>query len=147
MKVLYNARKHHEAADSKGYIYTDRETLLRESDVVSLHCPLTKETEHMINRETLGMMKRDAFLINTSRGPLIDEDALYEALREGTIRGAGLDVLSEEPPVHGSPLFTLDNCIITPHIAWAAHEARQRLMDTVHENLEAFLQGKELNTV
>lgn len=123
------------------------ERLLAESDVVSLHCPLTPATERMIDADRLALMKRSAFLINTARGALIDEQALAAALHEGRIAGAGLDVLAVEPPPSDHPLLTAPNCIITPHIAWAAHEARARLMATAVANVRAFLDGEPVNVV
>jgi glycerate dehydrogenase len=121
--------------------------LISQSDVVSLHCPLTEQTRGIINRQRLGQMKRTAFLINTSRGPLIDEQALADALKSEQIAGAGLDVLSTEPPSPQNPLLGAKNCIITPHIAWATQAARQRLMETAVSNLQAFLQGRAQNVV
>lgn len=117
------------------------------ADVVTLHCPLTDQTQHMVNATRLGSMKRSAMLINTGRGPLIDEAALANALREGTIAGAGVDVLSTEPPAADNPLLTAPNIIITPHNAWASREARQRLMDIACENLRAFIAGEPVNVV
>jgi len=127
--------------------FASLEELLAESDVISLNCPLTVQTEAMINAERLAMMKPTAFLINTGRGPLIDEAALAKALANGQIAGAGLDVLSQEPPRDGSPLLLAPNCIITPHIAWATHAARKRLVDEVVANLKAFLAGERRNRV
>jgi glycerate dehydrogenase len=123
------------------------ETLLRESDVVSLHCPLTPETRGLINRERLALMKRTAYLLNTSRGPLIVEDDLAAALHAGGIAGAGLDVLAVEPPPVAHPLYAAPNCYITPHQAWATRAARQRLMAAALENLNSFLAGKPRNVV
>ena len=123
------------------------EELLQRSDVISLHCPLTKENQHLINRETLAQMKPGVLLINTGRGPLVDEAALREALLSGHVAGAAVDVAEREPIPADSPLLGLDNCLITPHIAWAAREARQRLMNTVVENVRAFLQGSPVNVV
>lgn len=123
------------------------EQLFREADVLSLHCPLTPTTKHIINREHLAWMKPSAIIINTGRGPLIDEQALADALNRGTIYAAGIDVLTEEPPVNGSPLLTAKNCHITPHIAWATLAARQRLMHIALENVKAFLQGRPQNVV
>lgn len=116
--------------------------LLSQADVVSLHCPATRDTENLINRAALEKMKPSAFLINTARGTLVDEHALAEALRSGSIAGAGLDVLSTEPPSPDNPLLTesLDNLIITPHSAWGATESRQRLLDKAVSNIEQFLQ-------
>ena len=108
---------------------------------------MTKETEGLINLERLHQMKRTAFLINTSRGPVIIEKDLASALNENIIAGAGIDVLSVEPPVEGNPLIGARNCIITPHIAWATKEARQRLMNGVLENLRGFVEGKVVNNV
>ena len=121
--------------------------VLRRSDVISLHCPLTKENRHLIDAETLARMKPGVLLINTARGPLLDEDALREALLNGPVAGAAVDVTEQEPIPADSPLLGLDNCLITPHIAWAAKEARQRLMNTVVENVRAFLQGSPVNVV
>ena len=123
------------------------EELFRRADIVSLHCPLTAENEKMINQETLAWMKPGAFLINTARGGLIDEVALASALNEGRLAGAGVDVLSTEPPKADNPLLTAKNCIITPHIAWAATEARGRLIGIVAENVKAFLRGERHNRV
>lgn len=123
--------------------------LLERADVVSLHCPLTPATRGIIDAAALARMKRDALLINTARGALVDEAALADALRAGAIGGAGIDVLSEEPPVHGNPLLADDipNLIVTPHIAWAAREARQRAIDEMAANARAFLAGKSRNRV
>jgi glycerate dehydrogenase len=123
------------------------ETLLRESDVVTLHCPLTPETDKLMNAERLALMKPTAFLVNTSRGPLVDEPALAQALNEGCIAGAGLDVLGVEPALPDNPLLTAKNCYITPHIAWATASARRRLMGTAVENVRAFTQGRLQNVV
>lgn len=123
------------------------ETLFRQSDIVSLHCPLTPQTKNLISREQLKLMKPSAFLINTSRGPLVDERALVEALDKRRIAGAGLDVLIQEPPAADNPLFGARNCCITPHIAWATASARERLMRTVVENVKAFLSGSAQNVV
>lgn len=123
------------------------ETLFRQSDILSLHCPLRPETERIVTAQRLALMKSTAFLINTSRGPLIDEKALAEALNSDRIAGAGLDVLSVEPPTEDNPLPEAKNCYITPHIAWATKAARQRLLHTVVENLRAFLAGKPQNVV
>lgn len=116
-------------------------------DIVSLHCPLTPETKEMVNSFRLSLMKQGAILINTGRGGLIDEKALERALLSGKLLGAGLDVLSSEPPSAGNPLLKLKNCFITPHIAWATHEARERLMAQVVENLKAWMDGTPINNV
>jgi len=123
------------------------ETLLRTSDVASLHCPLTAETKQMINAQRLKLMKPTAFLLNTSRGPLIDEVALAAALQAGQIAGAGLDVLSVEPPQADNPLYQAPNCFITPHISWATRAARSRLMRVAVENVRAFIGSKPQNVV
>ncbi len=125
----------------------DLETALRASDVLSLHCPLTPETHQLLNAERLAWMKPAAFLLNTSRGGLIDEYALARALNEGRLAGAGLDVLSAEPPPPDHPLLTARNCIITPHHAWATLAARRRLLRVTLENLRAFLRGQPENVV
>ena len=136
-----------EAEGSAGVRFVGLDRLFRESDVVSLHCPLTPETAGMVNRARLSIMKPGAFLINTGRGPLVNERDLAEALNAGRIAGAALDVLPQEPPDVGSPLIGALNCIITPHIAWAARAARKRLMNTVVENIRAFLAGNPVNVV
>lgn len=125
----------------------DLDYLLSTSDVVSLHCPLTPETQHLVNAARLARMKPSAFLLNTSRGPLIDEAALADALNRGAIAGAGLDVLSAEPAPADHPLLAAKNCIVTPHIAWATRAARARLMRVAVENVQAFLAGKPQNVV
>ncbi len=125
------------------------EDLLGNADIVSLHCPLTSTTARLIGQPELDLMKEDALLINTARGALVDEEALAMALRSGHLGGAGIDVLSEEPPVHGSPLLTgrIPNLIVTPHIAWAAREARQRAVDAMAANVSAFARGDDSNRV
>ena len=121
--------------------------LLKSSDVISLHCPLFEETKGIINKESLSMMKKSAFLINTSRGPLVVDQDLADALNNEVIAGAGLDVLTVEPPSMDNPLMTAKNCIITPHISWATTEARARLMDIAASNLKAFLDNTPVNVV
>lgn len=123
------------------------EALLRRADAVSLHCPLTPETEQLVNTDRLALMKPGALLINTGRGQLIDEAALANALNEDRLAGAGLDVLSSEPPAADNPLLRANNCIITPHNAWASRSARSRLMKVTAENLRAFLNGEPRNVV
>ncbi len=125
----------------------EKETLMSKSDIVSLHCPLNDETREIINKQSLALMKPTAVLINTGRGPLIDEQALADALNAGQLFAAGLDVLSSEPPKADNPLLEARNCYITPHIAWATFEARQRLMKIATENLKAFAEGKLVNVV
>jgi glycerate dehydrogenase len=121
--------------------------LLRKSDVVSLHCPLTPQTERLMNAERLKLMKPGAILLNTSRGGLLDEQAVADALNDGRLGGAGLDVLSKEPPPADHPLLLAKNCIITPHQAWATRAARERLMKVAVQNVRGFLQGKPQNVV
>ena len=127
--------------------YVGLDQLLTEADAVSLSCPLTPETEKLINAERLAMMKASAYLINTGRGLLIDETALADALRHGEIAGAGLDVLSQEPPPSDNPMLGAPNCFITPHLAWATRAARQRLINELVANLKAFLSGESRNRV
>ncbi|HEY5562638.1 MAG TPA: D-2-hydroxyacid dehydrogenase [Clostridiaceae bacterium] len=131
----------------KNFKWVELDELLSESDVVSLHCPLFPETKGIINKENLKKMKSSAFLINTSRGPLIVEEDLAEALNCGVIAGAALDVLSVEPPKSDNPLLKAKNCIITPHISWATKDARARLMEIAVVNLKAFVKGKPVNIV
>ena len=125
----------------------EKETLFRESDVLSLHCPLTATTKGFVNAETLEWMKPTAILINTGRGPLIDEQAVADALNSGSLSAAGVDVLSTEPPTANNPLLTAKNCHFTPHIAWATKEARIRLMDIAINNLKAYQNGKPIHVV
>ena len=123
------------------------EQLFSEADVVSLHCPLTDETRHLVNRERLAQMKPTAILINTGRGPLLDEQAVADALTEGRLYAVGVDVLTEEPPRKGSPLITAPRCYITPHIAWASAAARRRLVSIATSNVAAFLSGEPQNSI
>jgi glycerate dehydrogenase len=131
----------------KNFRRADIPELLEQSDVVSIHCPLFPETKGLINTENLKRMKPSAFLLNTSRGPIVVDDDLADALNNDIIAGAGIDVLSVEPPQADNPLFKVKNCIITPHIAWATKEARTRLMETVVSNLAAFINGNPVNVV
>ena len=131
----------------EGVRFVSLDDLFRHSDVVSLHCPLTPATCNLVNGERLALMKPSAFLINTDRGPLVDEPALAAALNAGRIAGAGLDVLSTEPPSADNPLLGAKNCCITPHIGWATRAARQRLLDAVVANVRAFLAGTPRNVV
>ena len=147
MEVVYSSRSPKPEAERKGFRPLPAEELLRTSDFITLHVPLTPDTEKMISRDTLRMMKRSAILINTARGALIDEEALAEALTDGTIAGAGLDVLAQEPPSDGSPLLSAPGCIITPHIAWAAKETRIRLINSVLDNLVSFVIGTPKNII
>ena len=147
MRVLANDTYQGETPGYDGFRWVSIDELLAESDVVSLHCPLTADNKGLINSERLRRMKATAFLLNTSRGPLMVDQELADALNAGVIAGAGLDVLSLEPPVNGNPLFSAKNCIVTPHIAWATKEARARLMDVAVNNVQAFLAGNPQNVV
>lgn len=135
------------ASMPQGCQFVGLEDVFRSSDVVSLHCPLTPQTQNIINKERLGLMKKTAFLINAGRGPLVDEQALAQALNNEEIAGAGLDVLSSEPPKKDNPLLKAKNCYITPHIAWATRAARQRLLNVVVDNVASFLAGNPQNVV
>jgi len=130
-----------------GIRLVELETLFQQSDVVSLHCPLTAQTVRLVNAQRLGLMKSTAFLLNTSRGPLVEEPALADALNSGQIAGAAVDVLSVEPPPPDNPLLRAKNCLVTPHIAWATRAARSRLMQTAVANVRAFLEGRLQNVV
>ena len=141
MRVLVYSRH------ATGEEFVPLDTLLAQSDVVSLHCPLTEQNAGMIGREALSKMKRGAILINTARGPLVDEAALRDALLSGHLMAAAMDVVSREPILASNPLLGLDNCIITPHIAWACKESRQRLMDIATENVRRFIAGDPVNVV
>jgi len=145
MSILGASRTRTDQSHRRNFSWATIPELLQRSDVVSIHCPLFPETRGLINRETLSLMKRSAFLLNTSRGPIIVEEDLAEALNTGIIAGAGIDVLTTEPPVKGSPLFGARNCIITPHISWATKEARARLMKTALDNLAAYKSGHPVN--
>lgn len=136
-----------EVIDIPDFEWVTLETLLQTSDVISLNCPLTPETRGIINRDSLRMMKAGALLVNAARGPLVVEADLADALNNGRIGGAALDVLSKEPPVPDNPLLSAKNVLITPHIAWATREARQRLMQIAVQNLRAFLEGQAINVV
>ena len=130
-----------------GIIKATLDHLLTNSDIVSLHCPLTEDTREMINREALMKMKPGAILINTGRGPLVNDSDVAAALHEGTIAAYGTDVMTTEPPQADNPLFTAPHCYITPHIAWATREARSRLIDICTENIKAYLEGEPINQV
>lgn len=145
MNILVSSRTPRE--DSDNIHFTTMEELLKQSDFVSLNCPLNESTRHMINKETLAMMKPTAFLINTARGALIDEKALIDALQNHVIAGAGLDVQEVEPLDDASPLYTMDNVIITPHMGWRGLETRQRLVALIGKNIKAFSIGQPINRV
>lgn len=145
MKVIAYTRTPRE--DEENLKYRSLETVLKESDYISLHCPLTPQTRHLINAETIAMMKPTAFIINTGRGALIDEPALIEALQNGVIAGAGLDVQETEPPAQDNPLYDMPNVILTPHMGWKGLETRQRLVSILAANIHGFLEGKPQNVV
>lgn len=134
-------------ADGDGIRYVSLDELLENSDYITLHCPLNDQTKHMINKETIAKMKPSAVIINTGRGPLINEADLCEALAAKRIAGAGLDVQEVEPPAEDSPLYTLDNVIITPHMGWKGLETRQRLVGIIRDNVQAFFKGEPINVV
>lgn len=147
MNVIGASRTHSDQSQRKNFKWAEIPELLKESDVVSIHSPLTPQTEGLINKESLQTMKASAFLLNTARGPIIVEEDLASALNEGVIAGAGIDVLSVEPPAKDNPLFNAKNCIITPHIAWATIESRTRLLQIAIDNLSAFKNGNAVNVV
>jgi len=147
MYVLGYDIKKSDQTGRKNFKWAEFDEIFTQSDIVSLHCPLFPETKGIINKDTLRKMKKTAFLVNTSRGPLIVDEDLADALNSDVIAGAALDVLSVEPPKKDNPLLTAKNCIITPHISWATKEARTRLMDIAADNLEAFLAGRIINAV
>ena len=140
-------RKNPLKTENQGITMVTLEKLFHDSDVISLHCPLTDDTREIINAKTLSQMKKSAFLLNTGRGPLINEQDLADALQNGVIAGAGLDVLSTEPPAVDNPLLSAPNCIITPHIAWASFEARKRLLQITADNMRTFINGNTQNVV
>jgi len=146
MKVLASKRDW-KTTPPEGVTPAGIDEVFAQSDAISLHCPLTDATKHLVNERSLGLMKSGAFLLNTGRGPLMDEAALAHALNTGRIAGAGLDVLSVEPPKADNPLLTANNCLITPHIGWASREARTRLIAATADNLRAFLDGQAANRV
>lgn len=147
MKVLAYAPRPKDKGELKTVEFVDLDTLLKNSDIITCHCPLTEETKGMINAENISKMKKSAIFINTSRGPVVDEKALSDALNSEKIKAACLDVLETEPALESNPLLKAKNCYITPHIAWAAHETRARLLKILEENIEAYLSGKPQNVV
>jgi glycerate dehydrogenase len=147
MNVIANSRTQTDQSSRKNFSWVSITELLKNSDVISIHCPLTAETQALISAENLKLMKSSAFLINTARGPIIVDQDLADALNKGVIAGAGIDVLSVEPPSIDNPLFKAKNCIITPHIAWATLEARTRLMGIATNNLASFIKGEAVNIV
>ena len=147
MEVLAFSRTQTDQSHRHNFRWVSLDELFSESDVVTLHCPLTESTANIVNRTSLARMKSSAILINTSRGGLVDAQDLADALNTGRISAAGVDVLKEEPPAADHPLLTADNCLITPHIAWATRESRVRLMATVVSNFKAFMEGSPVHTV
>jgi glycerate dehydrogenase len=147
MQVVGQSRTQTDQSHRKNFKWVSLEELFQNSDVISIHCPLTPETKGLINKNALQKMKSSAFLLNTSRGPIIVDQDLADALNNDVIAGAGIDVLSAEPPPIDNPLFKAKNCLITPHIAWATKEARARLMKSVVDNVAAFLSNKPVNVV
>ena len=145
MNILIHTRT--PKADGDGVRYVSLDELLANSDYITLHCPLNDQTKYMINKETIAKMKPSAVIINTGRGPLINEADLCEALAAKRIAGAGLDVQEVEPPAEDSPLYTLDNVIITPHMGWKGLETRQRLVGIIRDNVQAFFKGEPINVV
>ena len=145
MNILIHTRT--PKADGDGVRYVSLDELLENSDYITLHCPLNDQTKYMINKETIGKMKSSAVIVNTGRGPLINEADLCEALAAKRIAGAGLDVQEVEPPAEDSPLYTLDNVIITPHMGWKGLETRQRLVGIIRDNVQAFFKGEPINVV
>ena len=145
MNILVHTRT--PKADGDGIRYVSLDELLENSDYITLHCPLNDQTKHIINKEAIGKMKPSAVIVNTSRGPLINEADLCEALLSKRIAGAGLDVQEVEPPAEDSPLYTLDNVIITPHMGWKGLETRQRLVGIIRDNVQAFFKGEPINVV
>ena len=145
MNVLVHTRT--PKADGDGIRYVSLDELLEHSDYITLHCPLNEQTKHMINKDTIAKMKSSAVIINTGRGALINEADLCDALAAKRIAGAGLDVQEVEPPAEDSPLYTLDNVIITPHMGWKGLETRQRLVGIIRDNVQAFFKGEPINVV
>lgn len=145
MNILVATRTPRE--DQDGIHFTTKEELFKQSDFVSLNCPLNEETKHTINQDTLAMMKSSAYLINTARGGLVDEKALIQAIQNGNIAGAGLDVQEKEPLPDDSPLYDMDNVIITPHMGWRGLETRKHLVSLIQDNITAFAKGEPINRV
>lgn len=145
MNILIHTRT--PKSDGDGIRYVSLDELLENSDYITLHCPLNEQTKYMINKEAISKMKTSAVIVNTGRGPLINEADLCEALAAKRIAGAGLDVQEVEPPAEDSPLYTLDNVIITPHMGWKGLETRQRLVGIIRDNVQAFFKGEPINVV
>ena len=147
MKVIVNDGFKNPAFEAEGFEYVDRDTLYAQSDVVVLHCPLFPDTMGMINKESIAKMKDGVMIINNSRGPLVVEQDLCDALNSGKVAGAAVDVVATEPIKADNPLLKAKNCIITPHMSWGAKEARQRIMDISVANVKAFVDGNPQNVV
>ena len=147
MRVIANSRSVNSEYEKEGFSYVDRKTLFSESDVIALHCPLTGETEGMINSDSITMMKDGVLIINNSRGQLIVEEDLASALNSGKVGGAAVDVVSTEPIKADNPLLKAKNCIITPHMSWGAGKARERIMEITADNIRAFIKGVPQNVV
>ncbi|MEP7252610.1 MAG: D-2-hydroxyacid dehydrogenase [Ginsengibacter sp.] len=147
MNIIATSRTQTDQSKRSNFKWEDIDGLLKNSDVVSIHAPLVPETKGLINKDNLKKMKPSAFILNTSRGPIIVDEDLADALNNNVIAGAGIDVLSTEPPEKNNPLFKAKNCIITPHIAWATKEARKRLMNIAVSNLAAFIDGSPVNVI
>ena len=147
MNVVIASKYPDPGFETENISFVTLEELYKQSDVISLHCPLTEENRGFINSSSISKMKDGVILLNTSRGPLITDDDLAQALKSGKVAAAGLDVLTAEPPRNGNPLIGIPNCIITPHIAWITKESRTRLIETAGSNLEAFLNGEKINCV
>lgn len=147
MNVLYWSKHPHPELEGERLHHAPLEQLLAESDVISLHCPLNEETENLICKKTIALMKHGVIIINTSRGKIINDMDLANALSSGKVGYAAIDVLSEEPPVHGSPLIDQPHCLVTPHIAWAPLQARKRCMEIIEQNIRSFQEGHPQNVV
>lgn len=147
MNVIAVSGHETDQSHRKNFSWVDMDTLAKNSDIISFHCPLTEKTTGLVNEEFIAKCKDGAIIINTSRGPVVDDKALADALNSGKLRGAGLDVLTVEPPKKDNPLLSAKNCFITPHIAWAGFETRERLMNILEENVKAYLKGNPQNVV
>lgn len=147
MKVIIYTRHPKKELETDGLSFASLSEVLCQADVLSLHCPLTEDTRYMMNEEAFRQMKRTAYLINTSRGPLVEEQALIKALKEGWIKGAALDVIEKEPMPEDCQLLGIPNCVIVPHVAWATKESREILIRIIGENIKAYLEGNPVNVV
>lgn len=147
MNILCNVHNPKPQPDYKNFAFVSLDELAKNSDIISFHCPLTPETQGIVDEDFIAKMKKNAIIVNTARGPIINEQALADALNDGKIMGAAVDVLSCEPPKKDNSLLTCRNCVITPHIAWAGYETRVRLLDVVYNNLKSFLDGNPINVV